>query len=91
MSQFNFIVFLFLATSSCFFIQTDSRVSEAKERSVETLQKATVRPKEQAKFMKSFQENPAAFEAYGIFSYGGFADDGQIQIILTPKKVLFRK
>ena len=91
MRQYVLISFLLLTVNACFCMHADRGAASPKGHALESLQKATVRPKEQAKFIKSFQENPAAFEALGLFSYGGFADDGQIKILLLSHEILIKK
>lgn len=67
------------------------RLSETKpsdHRAVKAfIQKATIRVKEQAKFIEMFRTRKEFVEAWGLFSYGGFTDSGQSQILKTNDNI----
>ena len=48
-----------------------------------------VRPQEQRRFISKFIENNQQQEAWGLFSYGGFMDDGQIIIYKSQDPIQY--
>lgn len=67
-------------------VQRDS-VIQQEVSLIESPKKASIRPKEQDKFIQSFLESEKAEEAWGLFSYGGFTDAGQFKVFKQKKSI----
>ena len=84
---------LFIAIIFVFALnQNKNIITSNKEQEIILLdspQKATIREKEQDKFIQSFLKDKETEEAWGLFSYGGFSDAGQFKIFSKTKRAFF--
>jgi len=89
----NFLALPILFIAIIFvFTLNQNRVNSNKEQEtilLDSPQKATIREKEQDKFIQSFLKDKETEEAWGLFSYGGFSDAGQFKIFSRTKTALF--
>ena len=85
------MTFLHLALAFLLFtLPSHFLLADKKLNKEETLTKdAAVRKKEQAKFIGTFSDSKEFLEAWGLFSYGGFSDDGQFQIFEAQSHIHF--